>query len=180
VPILQVLIFRGTGGVYNVDHPYHTEPALVRAGHVGVVGVVDEAIVGFHPTPEAIEAAGGETALLDALRENQPQPGRLQVDDAYFRRARELSELTDGRTTVYTYEVEVSAQTLREIRSWYNNAQESLYNFPNDDGRFDAGESNCALFWNRFGIPMPVNTGQIREIVERMEDESYSVWKGDS
>lgn len=39
MPINRVLIFRGTGGVYNTNHPYHDEPALVRAGHVKVLGL---------------------------------------------------------------------------------------------------------------------------------------------
>lgn len=34
MPVIQILIFRGTGGVHNSDDPYYGEPALVRAGHV--------------------------------------------------------------------------------------------------------------------------------------------------
>lgn len=177
MPVIQVLIFRGTGGVFNVDHPYHDEPALVRAGHVGIAGVIENKIIGFHPTPEAAEAVGGEKELLKALQQKEPQPGRLQADDDYFERAHELRDQTDGRTTVYVYEVEISEETLRQIRSWYNKDKEAPYNFPDDNGQFDDGESNCALFWNRFDIPMPVGTGQIRDIVERMEDEDYEIWK---
>ena len=94
MPIIRVLIFRGTGGVYNPDHPYHGEPALVRAGHVGVSGVIGSKIIGFHPTSEAAEALGGEKELLAALKDKQPQLGRLQDDDAYFDRAAELVETT--------------------------------------------------------------------------------------
>lgn len=179
MPIVQVLIFRGTGGVYNANHPYHDEPALVRAGHVGVMGIIDNTIIGFHPTPEAAQAIGGEEALLDALREQQPQPGHLQVDNRYFERAHELAEETNGHTTVYMYEVEISDAIQQQIRSWYNEQREALYNFPNKaDGKFNEGESNCALFWNRFGIPMPVNTGNIREIIERMQADNYDMWEG--
>ena len=46
MPVIQVLVFRGTGGVYNAEHPYYSEPALVRAGHVGVAGVIDDKIIG--------------------------------------------------------------------------------------------------------------------------------------
>ena len=83
MPIIRVLIFRGTGGVYNPDHPYHGEPALVRAGHVGVSGVIEGKIIGFHPTSEAAEAIGGEKELLEALKDKQPQPGRLQDDERF-------------------------------------------------------------------------------------------------
>ena len=177
--IIQVVIFRGTGGVYNPHHPHHKEAALVRAGHVGVIGIVDDTIIGFHPTQEAAEAAGGEMVLLETLRENQTQPGRLQDDDTYFKRAYELVEATDGRTTVYTYEVEISEETLSQIRSWYNEGKEALYNFPNDDGQFNKGESNCAIFWQRFSIPLPVVSGNIREIAQVMDEEGYDKWSND-
>jgi hypothetical protein len=48
VPTIQVLIFRGTGGVYNEDSPHYHEPALVRAGHVGVMGIIEGKIIGFY------------------------------------------------------------------------------------------------------------------------------------
>jgi len=180
VPIIRVLIFRGTGGVYNPDHSYYGEPALVRAGHVGVSGVIEGKIIGFHPTSEAAEALGGEKELLAALKDKQAQPGRLQDDDAYFERAAELAEQTEGRTTVYVYEVEISEETLQSIRSWYTEKKSALYNFPEDDGKFKQGESNCAIFWQRFSIPLPVPTGLIRAIAERMQDEDYSIWSKDS
>lgn len=180
MPIIRVLIFRGTGGVYNPAHPYHGEPALVHAGHVGVSGVIEGKIIGFHPTPEAAEAIGGEKELLEALRKKQPQPGRLQDDDAYFERATELVEETEGRTTVYVYEVEISEDTLQSIRSWYTEKKSALYNFPQNDGQFKQGEGNCAIFWQRFSIPLPVPTGLIRDIADRMQDDDYDIWSKDS
>jgi hypothetical protein len=172
VPVIRVLIFRGTGGVFNTDHPYHGEPALVRAGHVGVSGVINDKIIGFHPTPEAAEALGGEKALLDALKEKKPQPGCLQDDDAHFERAAELVEATEGRTTVYVYDVEISEDTLQSIRSWYTEKKSALYNFPEDDVQFKQGECNCALFWlDWFEIPLPLKTGSISTIVKEMQKE---------
>jgi hypothetical protein len=178
VPIIQILIFRGTGGVYNEDHPFYSEPALVRAGHVGVMGIVENKIIGFHPTPEAAEAAGGEKALLNALKQMKPQPGRLQDDDAYFERAFELIEATESRTTVYVYDVEISEETLNQIRSWYNESKEALYSFPNDNGQFAKAQSNCAMFWlTWFNIPLPKQTGSIKDLVEIMKDEEYETWE---
>ncbi len=179
MPIIQVLIFRGTGGVYNSQHPYYNEPALVRAGHVGVSGVIDGKIIGFHPTPEVAEAIGGEVTLLKALGERIPHFGCLQDDNAYFERASELIEETDGRTTVYMYEVEISEDTLENIRLWYNEKKLALYNFPDDDGEFQLGESNCAIFWQRFSIPLPVESGNIREIIQIMDEEGYDKWLSD-
>ena len=180
MPIIRVLIFRGTGGVFNTEHPYHNEPALVRAGHVGVSGVMDDKIIGFHPTPEAAEALGDEKTLLDALKEKKPQPGCLQDDNAYFERAVELVEATEGRTVVYTYEVEISDDTLQSIRSWYTEQKEALYNFPEDDGQFKQGECNCASFWlDWFKIPLPLKTGSISTIVKEMQKEGYDKWSRD-
>ena len=179
MPVIQVVIYRGTGGVYDEHHPYHKEAALVRAGHVGVIGIVDDTIIGFHPTLEAAEVAGGEKPLLEALKAKQPQPGRLQDDNDYFNRAYELIEATDGRTTVYTYEVEISEETQEQIRSWYNEGEEALYSFPNDDGLFNKGECNCAIFWQRFSIPLPVVSGNIREIAQVMDEEGYDKWSND-
>jgi hypothetical protein len=180
VPFIRVLIFRGTGGVLTPEHPYHGETALVRAGHVGVSGIIDDKIIGFHPTPEAAEALGGEKMLLEALKDKKLQPGRLQDDDAYFKRASELIEATNGRTTVYMYEVEISEETLQSILSWYNGRKEALYNFPNEDGQFHEGECNCAIFWQRFSIPLPVTTGLIRDIADRMQADGYDIWSNDS
>lgn len=178
--IIRILIFRGTGGVYNSEHPYHDEPALVRAGHVGVSGVIEGKIIGFHPTPEAAEALGGETALLETLKQKKAQHGCLQDDDVYFERASELADETNGRTTVYMYEVEISEDTLENIRLWYTEKKSALYNFPSDDGQFKLGECNCAIFWQRFSIPLPVPTGLIRDIVDRMQADDYDIWSADS
>jgi hypothetical protein len=178
--IIQVLIFRGTGGVFKPDNPFYEEPALVRAGHVGVKGAIEDKIIGFHPTPEAAEKIGGEKALLEALGDKQPQPGCLQDDNAYFERAAELMDTTNGRTTVYMYEVEITDETLEAIRSWYDEGKETLYSFPNDDGQFDSNQSNCAIFWQRFGIPLPVRTGLIRDITERMQADNYDIWSKDA
>ncbi|MEM9953108.1 MAG: hypothetical protein AAF846_16005 [Chloroflexota bacterium] len=181
MPIVQVLVFRGTGGVYNTEHPYYSEPALVRAGHVGLIGIIEDKIIGFHPTPEATNAIGGELELLNALKNKIPQAGRLQDDNVYFERADELRAVTNGRTTVYIYEVEITDETLTTIRSWYNEGKEALYNFPNKDGQFRQGESNCAIFWlEQFKIPLPKQTGSIKDLVEIMRNEEYTVWQSNA
>lgn len=177
MPQITVLIFRGTGGVFNPDHPYHSEPALVRAGHVGMEGIIPGKIIGFHPTDEAAEAIGGEKLLLEALREHDPQPGCLQDDTAVFERAHALVAQTRGRTTVYMYAVDISQQTLETIKQWYNESQEALYNFPQPDGSFKVGEYNCAMFLNVFNINLPYTTGSIKQIVNDLKLEGYMTWQ---
>lgn len=180
MPIIEVLIFRGTGGVLNQAHPYHDEAALVRAGHVGVLGVIDDKTIGFHPTPAAVALAGGERQILEALSNYQAQPGCLQDDTHHFARAAELRGETDGRTTVYIYAVEITQSTLAAIRRWYNDQREAPYNFPDRVGGFQDDQSNCALFWKRFGIPLPVTTGIIRELTNEMSEQGYEVWQPDA
>ena len=178
MPVIQVLIFRGTGGVQNRNHPYYKEPGLVRAGHVGVAGVIEDKIIGFHPTDAAAEQLGSEEGLIKALVRHEPQPGRLQDDTAYFERAYELIEGTGGRTTVFTYSVEISDDTLKAIQAWYNEQKEVAYNFPNNDGQFQEGESNCAMFWVEwFRIPLPKRTGSIQLLTDFMSDEEYETWQ---
>lgn len=177
MPIIQVLIFRGTGGVQNKDHPYYGEQALVRAGHVGMAGVIEDKIIGFHPTPEVAKKIGGEDALIEVLANREPQSGRLQDDDAYFLRAYELIEETEGRTTIYTYDVEVSDETLENIRSWYNGKKEALYNFPDKNGQFASDEYNCAIFLKIFDIPLPARTGSIKDLTDKMKAEEYDTWQ---
>jgi len=174
--IVEVLVFRGTGGVANKDHPYYGESALVRAGHVGLIGVIEGKIIGFHPTPEAANTFPGEEALITALMNHEPQPGRLQDDTEYFYRAHELAQETNGRTTVYTYSVVISDEMLDTIRQWYDTRRESPYNFPDDDGHCKPGESNCALFWENFEIPLPLSNGQLRLLSDYMREEQFEVW----
>lgn len=122
MPIIQIVAFRGTGGVIDPDHPYFQQEAgLVRAGHVGLQGVIPGKIIGFSPTPEAAESLGGEQALLEKLvNEHEAQPGCLQDDTRHFQRAYELIVETNGRTTVWEIDVEVSGETLETIKEWYN------------------------------------------------------------
>jgi hypothetical protein len=177
MPIIEVLIFRGTGGVFNKQHPFYSEKSLVRAGHVGVIGIIENKIVGFHPTEEAAEKAGSEEQLIEALNHSEAQPACLQDDNEYFERAYELIEATNGRTTVYTYGFEVSEEIFKEIQAWYNEKREALYNFPDDDGEFEQNESNCAMFWTRFGIELPVITGSIKLLTEQMKQKGYDTWE---
>ncbi|MEO1666684.1 MAG: hypothetical protein AAFU54_18750 [Chloroflexota bacterium] len=173
---ITVLIYRGTGGVRRKEHPYYSEPALVRAGHVGVSGVIEDKIIGFHPTPEIAEELGGEAVLLKKLEDKEAQPGRLQDDDAFFERAAELAKETNGRTTVFMYTFDISDKALDEIRSWYYGKKEAPYNFPDRNGQFNDGEYNCAMFWTRFGIELPVKTGSIRRLSDEMRAEEYDTW----
>ena len=84
------------------------------------------------------------------FNKNTPKRDRLQDDNAYFERAVELMAETNGRTTVYQYEVEISEATLANIRSWYNEKKEALYNFPDDEGQFKRGKVIVLFFGNVF------------------------------
>src|SRR5262245_5863765 len=119
MPTIFLLGFRGTGGVTDDANPHFSEPALVRAGHVAIGGVIPDVFIGFSPTPEAALAAGGELELLNLLSQHNAQPGRLQDDTEVFHRAKELA-VTDDKTTVYKLNIEVTNETLETIKAWYN------------------------------------------------------------
>jgi hypothetical protein len=86
---IYLLGFRGTG---FADLQYAAEPALIRAGHVGIAFEDDPTLIlGFHPTEAEIARVGGEEAAIEWLKENEPLDGALQADYAIFARAYALS-----------------------------------------------------------------------------------------
>ena len=85
--IITIVAFRGTGFRRSA---YQNEPALIRAGHVGMI-FEDEpnTIYGFHPTEQAVEDAGGTENLIQLLKQHVRQPGTVQIDTDIFVRAYE-------------------------------------------------------------------------------------------
>ena len=77
---VYLLGFRGVG--FKVKDEF----ALIRAGHVGWQLEGDDRIFGFHPTPTAIEAAGGEEAAIRILKdEHDTLDGTVQIDTGAHR-----------------------------------------------------------------------------------------------
>jgi hypothetical protein len=180
MPTIFIVGFRGTGGVTNTRHPHFREPALVRAGHVAIGGVIPDKLIGFSPTPEAIEAAGGELALLELLKEHIAQVGRLQDDTAIFERAKELAAKGE-RTVVWQWEVEVADETVETIKQWYNEKKEAKYNFPDEiDGTFQPDEYNCALFPSVLGMPLPSSDGNVNKYIDEMVSKGAIRWQTNS
>jgi hypothetical protein len=176
MPTIRLVAFRGTGGVYNHEHPHFNEPALVRAGHVALADVVEGKFIGFSPTPAAAQAAGSEDALLLMLAKREAQPGCLQDDTAVFERAADLADAGE-RTTVWQLEIDVDDETLSEIRTWYNEKREALYNFPDEDGMFEDNEYNCAVFPSRFKISLPVMSGSVKLYIRAMRLQGATKWQ---
>jgi hypothetical protein len=176
MPIIRLLAFRGTGGVFDDEHDYYQEAALIRAGHVALADVIENKIIGFSPTPEAAEALGGEQALLEALGEHLAQAGRLQDDTAIFERAQALAN-QGARSQVWELPIEVSDEIFEQIKSWYNEKKEYLYNFPDDEGLFAEGEANCATFPHQLNLPLPANTGLLKRYISAMQEKGAKLWK---
>jgi hypothetical protein len=175
MPIIRLLAFRGTGGVFDEEHDYYQEAGLIRAGHVALADVIEGKIIGFSPTPEAAEALGGEQALLEALGEHIAQAGRLQDDTAIFERAQALANQGE-RTQVWELPIEVSEATLDAIKSWYNEKKEYLYNFPDSQGNFPEGEANCATFPKHLSIDVPATTGKLSDYLDAMKLKGAKEW----
>src|SRR5262245_10099185 len=136
MPIIGIVAFRGL--------PFSQESGLIRTGHVALAGVVPDRLLGFSPTPSAIEVVGGEIELFKLLRAGKAQPGCLQDDTEVFLRAKEISVLNDI-TTVWVLDVEISDQISDTTKEWYNEKREAPYNFPNRYGIFKPNQYNCAI-----------------------------------
>jgi hypothetical protein len=167
MPIIGLVAFRGL--------PFSQEPALIRTGHVALSRVIPDVLIGFSPTPSAIEAAGGEMGLFMRLRAGEAQPGCLQDDTAIFLRARELS-VTDEITTVWELEVEILIETLEAIKEWYNEKREAPYNFPDRFGIFKPNQYNCATFPSLLNIPIPSPNGSLGTYIEAMIENGAHRW----
>jgi hypothetical protein len=177
MPIIQLVAFRGTGGVFDDEHERFGENPLIRTGHVSLGGVIEGKLIGFSPTPEATEAIGGMDNLLEALRNYQPQPGRLQDDTAIFERAYELAVEHNERTTVYVMDIDVSDETVAEIKKWYNEKREAFYNLPSrGKPEFADNEFNCATFPQKFGVTIPIMTGKLSMYIEIMKIKGAKAW----
>lgn len=167
--------FRGTG---FRDARYRAEPALIRAGHVGIAFEEDEdRIIGFHPTPEAVERVGGNDSAIEHLKAGHTLEGMLQEDQGIFVRAAELAQ-QDARTAVWRLAVEVSDEDFERIRqqaiTWYTEKQVFAYAFPPDELMPD--RDNCATFPRRLGLPLLDPVGQIKEYVRALETHGEP-WK---
>ena len=172
---IYLIGFRGTG---FRDMKFSHEPALIRAGHVAIAFEgFEENILGFHPTPEAIDAVGGEDAAIEELKAKKTLDGRLQEDYNIFVRAVELAE-QDARTTVWQLAVEVSDEAFERIRqqaiTWYTEKQVFAYAFPPDEPMPD--RDNCATFPRRLGLPLLDPVGQIKDFVRVLESQG-ELWK---
>jgi hypothetical protein len=172
---IYLIGFRGTG---FRDPQFSHEHALIRAGHVGISFEGSEnSILGFHPTPQAIEEAGGEVLAIERLKSKQTLDGSLQEDYAIFEHAFRLAQL-GIRTTVWQIAVEVSDIEFERIRqqamTWYNQHQRFAYTFPPDEPKPD--RDNCATFPRRLGLPVLDPVGQIKEYVVALEQQG-ELWQ---
>lgn len=157
---IYLIGFRGTG---FRDHKYSNEPALIRAGHVGIAFEGDEMqIYGFHPTPEAAESLGNDEAVIDWLKRLKTLQGALQLDTEVFVRAHELAK-GGARTQVWQMSVPLADEIFEQIKSqallWYTRKKAFNYSFPPEEPLPD--RDNCATFPRRLGLPLPEKTGQL-------------------
>ena len=172
---IYLIGFRGTG---FRDAKFSREPALIRAGHVAIAfEEAEDQILGFHPTPEAVEDVGGEDAAIAWLKAKKTLDGTLQQDYSIFARAVELAQ-QDARTAVWQFAVEVSDEDFERIRqqaiTWYTEKQVFAYAFPPDEPMPD--RDNCATFPRKLGLPLLDPVGQIKDYVRTLEAQGEP-WK---
>jgi hypothetical protein len=167
---IYLIGFRGTG--FNLLE-YAGEPALLQAGHVGFAFEDDpNFILGFHPTLEAIERAGGEEEAIEWLKENEPLDGALQSDYEIFFRAHEL-HINGARTEVWQLTIEVDIAEYDRVREqairWYTESTIFTYAFPKGGSLPELDRDNCATFPRRLLLPLPEPTGQLSRYIAELE-----------
>ncbi len=175
---IYLIAFRGTGGF---DSPkYMNEPALIKAGHVGIQFEGEQRVFGFHPNPQTSENMGGEDKVIELLRQHIAQPGTIQDDTEIFVRAYTLS-VQGERTEVLALSYELSEERYQEIRVklllWYNEQTQFQYNFPQEGGGFPSGEYNCSTFPLLLGINIPTESGLLHEYVALMRQQGAESWQ---
>lgn len=177
---VYLLGFRGLGFTEDVK----SEPALIRAGHVGWQLEGDERIFGFHPTNAAIEAAGGEEAALLLLKDHNTLNGAVQIDNSVFEYAAQLAISLDTQNAeripwVWQQIIEISDEDFEHVRSqtelWYTQQKTAQYGFP--DRKHGVDVNNCATFPKAMGIPIPESTGQLRFYIPQLQALG-ELWKG--
>ncbi len=162
--------FRGTG---FSDERYIYEPALVRAGHIGLAFEGQTSLIlGFHPTAEASAAFDNEEAAIEWLKEGNSLPGAVQEDSAIFERAYVLAE-QGARTMVWQVAVELDEsefeRVLSQIFQWYTEKTTFTYAFPSRGVIPLTDQDNCATFPRRLGLPLPEETGQLVRYMAALE-----------
>lgn len=172
---IYLVAFRGIG---FHDAKLMGEPAYIGAGHVGIVfeGYEDH-ILGFHPTAEAVDEAGGEDEAVVKLKAGDWLPGVLQQDYAMFTRAEALAQ-HGLRTAVWQFTIEQRDSEFERIHeqtlTWYHEAKLFTYGFalgvPLDD------RDNSATFPRRLGLPQFDPGGRVSDYV-RILARLGGTWK---
>ena len=170
--------FLGTG---IRDARYQKEHGLIQLGHVGLAFETEpDLILGFHPSPEAIEAIGGPEAALKWLRNRKAGnrlDGCLQNDLAIFERAYEISQ-SNPQTTVWEKVLEMEDEAFETLRKqafeWYNEKRIFPYALPLPSREIEW--DNCATFPRRLGLELPEASGQLQQYIPALQADG-KVWK---
>ncbi len=175
---IKLFAFNGAGFRSHRDLELQ---GLVRSGHVGIGFEEDERILGFHPTLKAVIDAGGESALITALKNHIRQPGSFQEDQNAFLEAVAYAKSHGLDTHVYVYDINVSDDEYKCIQyfteKWLQSGQVFSYNFPDFDSSFTDGEYNCATFLNVLGLQLPSEKPLLNEFVEEIKEKGAELWQ---
>jgi hypothetical protein len=153
----------GFVGVGMRDNRYKQEHGLIIMGHVGIAfeGRKNQ-ILGFHPTPEAIEKLGDSATVMNWLRNRKTLDGCLQNDTEIFKRAYYLSQ-ENPNITVWQYTITLQDNEFDKIQSqamtWYNEKVIFSYGLPIKEGV--QAWDNCATFPKQLGLPIPEPSGYL-------------------
>lgn len=171
--------FRGIGfnPIRYTDPAYDNESELIKAGHVGVSLDGGQTVYGFHPSPEALAAVANGRGFL---QEGGALRGAVYDDTAVFRRAHALAR-DEPRTTVWQQVLHVTPEQFTRIEEQIavalgaGNTLEAWYRFPSPDGAAMPPQcNNCATWPRTLGLPIPEETGRLRDYIPLLAQEGAS------
>lgn len=152
---------------------YRNEHGLIKLGHVGILFEgVNSTILGFHPTPGAIHAIGGEDKAYDWLRNRKRLDGSLQNDTFVFDRAFDLST-SNSDLTVWQLPLLLPAsefdRVVEKASRWH--WEQNIFPYMLPPKVPTENWDNCATFPRRLGLSIPESTGQLFWYIEALRHQ---------
>jgi len=171
----QISIFgvEGAGRTYSGGHPY------LYTGHVGYSFDYGKSIYNFGPyaPDESIPS------VLENLKNGKVYPGEVIRDKSFFDLASKSTAATrsGNAQTVYKLDMPVtrlqyeSAMQQNMARGFDTKLPDFTYAFKT--GSNGVGPFNCAIYPATLGLPIPLNSGQIRSYIPSMIQQGAMPWK---
>ncbi|WP_444942008.1 RHS repeat-associated core domain-containing protein [Microbulbifer sp. ZKSA004] len=168
---IQIYAFRGGGPLAKknfVENPDPQRRPEVYTGHVGISIDGGKTIYGFGPN---VPSGMTKQEAINSLLNGDLYPGIIHEDTLLFREAArgDYDQLCTRNIDVYRLDVLVEGcvkdKVSKAIKAGLDGTPEQIYGFPKEGvpNRF-----NCATYFGSCDVPLPEETGQVREFIPAM------------